>query len=244
MHYLHQNRILHRDLKPQNILLNEGTIKICDFGVSKQIKTKKEIMYDQCGTPSYIAPEILIGQGYEGPPVDIWSSGVVLYAMLSGMVPFKATDMNDLHKLITKGEFAKIENISSSANDLLKGILEVDPKQRLSTDDILNHPWMIIDDEENGTNQRMELFGNAEKILLAKSDIDYRKADKENLLENFTLKNLETKNDIHCKNIATKSHILAPYNSSLKSSFSDNYLYDLEVNNLFSNTMSSDFRIK
>lgn len=74
----------------------------------------------------------------------------------------------------------------------------------------------------------MELFSNNEKILLAKSDIDYRVNDKESSLENFTLKNLETKNDIHNKNSATKSAILAPFNSSLKDSLEDNYIFDID----------------
>lgn len=79
----------------------------------------------------------------------------------------------------------------------------------------------------------MELFANAEKLLLAKSDIDYRKADKENILENFTLKNLETKNDLLNKNVITRSNILAPFNSSLKNSLKEDYFYDIPMENNF-----------
>ncbi len=114
-------------------------------------------MYDQCGTPAYIAPEILKGAGYEGPPVDFWSAGVVLYAMLSGTVPFKANDMNELHRIICKGEYTEIEGLSKEVVDLLHGILEVDPKKRLTSDDILNHPWMY-DADENGTDLKSKLF--------------------------------------------------------------------------------------
>lgn len=236
LEFTHQQNIIHRDIKLDNILLDiHGNIKICDFGVSKYIKTKKEIMYDQCGTPAYIAPEILKGQGYEGQPVDIWSSGVVLYAMLSGMVPFKAVDMNDLQKLITKGEYSEIEGVSSMCNELISQILEVDPKKRITCEEIINHPWMRIDFEENGTNNKMELFRSAEKNLLGKSDVDYRKISDDMVLENFTIKNLETKNDIHSKNVVTKSNILAPYNSSLKDSLPDSYLYDIETNNFLVN---------
>ncbi len=77
----------------------------------------------------------------------------------------------------------------------------------------------------------MELFANAEKILLSKSDIDYRKADKDNIIENFTLKNLETKNDLLNKNVITRSNILAPFNSSLKKSLADSYLFDIPYDN-------------
>lgn len=87
---------MHRDIKLDNILLtSEGKVKICDFGVSKLVKPG-DIMMEQCGTPAYIAPEIFEGQGYQGYVSDIWSAGVVLYAMLYGTVPFKASNMSDL----------------------------------------------------------------------------------------------------------------------------------------------------
>lgn len=94
--YCHSKSILHRDIKLDNILLDSnGEVKICDFGVSKIVK-KDEIITEQCGTPAYIAPEILRDRGYTGFAVDIWSAGVVLYAMLFGTVPFKAGNMSDL----------------------------------------------------------------------------------------------------------------------------------------------------
>lgn len=94
--YCHSKRILHRDIKLDNILLTiEGVVKICDFGVSKIVK-QGERMTEQCGTPAYIAPEILVDKGYEGFTIDIWSAGVVLFAMLYGTVPFKANNMTEL----------------------------------------------------------------------------------------------------------------------------------------------------
>ena len=88
---------MHRDIKLDNLLLDaDGIVKICDFGVSKQLKDK-EIMSEQCGTPAYIAPEIIKGKGYTGFGVDCWSLGVCLYAMLFGTVPFKANNMSELH---------------------------------------------------------------------------------------------------------------------------------------------------
>ena len=94
--YCHSKSILHRDIKLDNILLSSnGEVKICDFGVSKAVK-RGEMMTEQCGTPAYIAPEILADRGYEGFAVDIWSAGVVLYAMLYGVVPFRANNMSEL----------------------------------------------------------------------------------------------------------------------------------------------------
>ena len=95
--YLHENGVAHRDIKLDNILLDgHGNIKIGDFGVSKKIE-ENEILTEQCGTPAYIAPEIVQDLGYKGFPVDIWSAGICLYAMLYGNVPFKANQIGDLN---------------------------------------------------------------------------------------------------------------------------------------------------
>lgn len=98
LQYCHAKRIVHRDIKLDNLLLDEdGSVKLCDFGVSKHLKDANEVMTEQCGTPAYIAPEILKDKGYRGFGVDIWSLGVCLYAMLYGTVPFKANNMSELH---------------------------------------------------------------------------------------------------------------------------------------------------
>jgi len=118
--YCHSKAILHRDIKLDNILLAwNGEIKICDFGVSKTVK-RGEKMTEQCGTPAYIAPEILLDRGYEGFSIDIWSAGVVLYAMLYGTVPFKANNMSELQKIIIKAKFTLQDGISKDAQNLLK----------------------------------------------------------------------------------------------------------------------------
>ena len=116
-------------------------MKIADFGVSKLVKPG-EIMREQSGTPAYIAPEILKDQGYTGFKADIWSTGVVLYAMLFGTVPFKASDMKELHKMIIKGKYTLKEEISPDAKDLMRSMLETDPKKRISIHKILQHPWL------------------------------------------------------------------------------------------------------
>lgn len=142
LRYCHSRGILHRDIKLDNILLtSEGDIKICDFGVSKLVKPG-EIMTEQCGTPAYIAPEIFENKGYEGYASDVWSAGVVLYAMLYGTVPFKASNMSELQKQIIKVQTTFKDEISSEAISLLKSILERDPSKRLSIPEILRHPWM------------------------------------------------------------------------------------------------------
>jgi 5'-AMP-activated protein kinase catalytic alpha subunit len=140
--YIHSRSVVHRDIKLDNILIDlSGNIKICDFGVSRQIK-KGEIIKHQCGTPAYIAPEILRNEGYEGFGVDVWSAGVVLYAMLSGTVPFKANNMNELHELIMCGNFNSIKDISDEAMSLINSMLEVNPSKRLTVEQILSHKWL------------------------------------------------------------------------------------------------------
>jgi serine/threonine protein kinase len=98
-------------------------------------------MTEQCGTPAYIAPEILKDKGYTFS-VDIWSAGVVLFAMLYGTVPFKANNMEELHKLIVKGKYALKDDISIEARNLLRGLLEVNPEKRLTIKQIYRHKWL------------------------------------------------------------------------------------------------------
>ena len=237
--HIHDNGIIHRDIKLDNILLDlDNNIKICDFGVSRKINLG-EILFEQCGTPAYIAPEILINKGYEGFGVDIWSAGVVLYAMLSGTVPFKGNNIKELHDLIINGKYKEVKGISKDAEDLLKKILEVDPKKRIKIEDILNHPWLIDLDFNFWKNQN--LFTNAEYILLAKSNVDYRNiAFKDDMIENFNIRNLDTLEENINKNINTKSLILAPFNTSVSeneendSDTYDDYNYNknmIDINN-------------
>ena len=107
-------------------------------------------MTEQCGTPAYIAPEILRDRGYDGFGVDIWSAGVVLFALVYGTVPFKASNMSDLHKLIIKGKYTLKSDVSEDVRDLLRRMLEPDPRRRLSIPEILCHKW-FADYDPNGT---------------------------------------------------------------------------------------------
>ena len=145
--HCHCRSVLHRDIKLDNILLdNEGEIKICDFGVSRVIKRGQRIT-EQCGTPAYIAPEIISDSGYEGYAADVWSLGVLLYAMVCGTVPFKAQNMHDLHQIITNGSFEyppQVEDlISQEVKDLINQMLILDPKDRITIPEILSHHWVV-----------------------------------------------------------------------------------------------------
>ena len=213
LHYIHSHGIVHRDIKLDNILIDlNNIVKICDFGVSKKL-SKGTIMKEQCGTPAYMAPELLKGKGYEGCGVDLWSVGVVLYAMLSGTVPFKGNDIKELHTAIMKGTYKQIEDISQEATHLVRALLEVDPRKRITIEQVLYHPWLV--NVDISLFKSYNLFTNAEKVLLAKSNVDYRDAsNRDDMIENFCILNIDTKEEKEKKNNNDKSIILAPYNSS------------------------------
>lgn len=140
--YLHTENIAHRDIKLENVLFTESRdIKLIDFGFSTISKpgTKMKIF---CGTPSYMAPEIVLRTEYEGPPVDLWSAGVLLFACLCGQFPFRAQSYPDLYRRIARGSFAVSDDVSMSAKDLIRSLLCVDPAGRPSPSAVLKHPWL------------------------------------------------------------------------------------------------------
>ena len=151
--YLHKIKYIHRDIKPENILINEDTkeLIIVDFGLCNSYSnSNKDLLTSACGSPSYAAPEMLNGEKYRGPPVDIWSCGIVLYAMLCGYLPFEDEDNNNdaLYDKICEGKFEIPNYISEKARDLLNKILTTDPKKRLTIYQIKNHPWFSIYDNK------------------------------------------------------------------------------------------------
>jgi len=154
--HIHSRGVLHRDIKLDNILLDEdGSVKICDFGISKVI-VKSDIIKEQCGTPAYIAPEIITNEGYQGFYADHWSLGVLLYAMLCGTIPYKAESISELLKIIRLSPLTFSASISDNAKNLIKGLLTINPYERLSIPEILSHPWLIDEDLKSmGENEPM-----------------------------------------------------------------------------------------
>eukprot|EP01083_Nonionella_stella_P018957 52749_1 len=158
LQHLHDNGIIHRDIKPENILFGiDGTIKLTDFGLahfyndkmfSEDTKQSYEdtIVYTSCGTPHYVAPEVLANKGYNNK-ADIWSLGVILYILLVGYQPFAGNSVNDVYRLIANGDYnfnsKRWENVSESAKNLIKCLLEVDVNKRYSAKDIKFHPFII-----------------------------------------------------------------------------------------------------
>lgn len=139
--YCHSFNICHRDLKPENLLLDKKTesIKIADFGMAA-LELPNKLLETSCGSPHYASPEIVMGKAYHGAPSDVWSCGIILFALLTGHLPFNDNNIKKLLLKVQAGRFQMPQNISNEAKDLISKILVVDPEKRIQTTDILCHP--------------------------------------------------------------------------------------------------------
>ncbi|PKA60441.1 CBL-interacting protein kinase 9 [Apostasia shenzhenica] len=142
--YCHSRGVYHRDLKPENLLLDSfGTLKVSDFGLSafsQQIKDDG-MLHTACGTPNYVAPEVLNDKGYDGIASDIWSCGVILFVLMAGYLPFDEPNLMALYKKILKADFSCPSWFSSSAKKLIKRILDPNPHTRISIPQMLEDEW-------------------------------------------------------------------------------------------------------
>ncbi|NXX89182.1 DCLK3 kinase, partial [Centropus bengalensis] len=172
--YIHSKHIVHRDLKPENLLVQHNadkstTLKLADFGLAKQV-TKP--IYTVCGTPTYVAPEILAEKGY-GLEVDMWAAGVILYILLCGFPPFRSQDRDqeELFQIIQLGHYEFLspywDNISAAAKDLITRLLIVDPQKRYTARQVLQHPWIRTAGKTNSRNLQREVTINIERHFRA-----------------------------------------------------------------------------
>uniref|UniRef100_A0A0W0FVA4 non-specific serine/threonine protein kinase n=1 Tax=Moniliophthora roreri TaxID=221103 RepID=A0A0W0FVA4_MONRR len=143
--YSHRLKIVHRDLKPENVLLDDDlNVKIADFGLSSEI-SDGDFLTTSCGSPNYAAPEVIRGGVYAGPEIDVWSSGVILYVMLCGRLPFEDDDVQVLFSKISRGEYHMPSYLSPDARSLIQSMLAVDPVKRITIPDIIQHPFFTKD---------------------------------------------------------------------------------------------------
>lgn len=139
--YCHRHMVVHRDLKPENLLLDHNlNVKIADFGLSNMMMDG-EFLRTSCGSPNYASPEIISGRLYAGPEIDIWSCGVILYALLCGTLPFDDEHVPTLFRKIRTGVFPIPDYLNESVVSLLNHMLQVDPIKRATVQDIIQHEW-------------------------------------------------------------------------------------------------------
>ncbi|XP_070519292.1 serine/threonine-protein kinase MARK2 isoform X4 [Cardiocondyla obscurior] len=154
--YCHQKKIIHRDLKAENLLLDsEMNIKIADFGFSNEF-TPGNKLDTFCGSPPYAAPELFQGKKYDGPEVDVWSLGVILYTLVSGSLPFDGSTLRELRERVLRGKYRIPFYMSTDCENLLKKFLVLNPTKRASLENIMKDKWMNTGYEDDELKPYLE----------------------------------------------------------------------------------------
>lgn len=142
--FCHSRGVYHRDLKPENLLLDDdGNLKVTDFGLSAFTEHLKQdgLLHTTCGTPAYVAPEVIGKKGYDGAKADLWSCGVILYVLLAGFLPFQDDNLVSMYRKIYRGDFKCPPWFSSEARRLVTKLLDPNPSTRISVSKIMDSSW-------------------------------------------------------------------------------------------------------
>jgi len=176
LHHLHILKIVHRDLKPENLLYSspkeDAVIKVADFGLARMV-SGTDMMKTACGTPGYVAPEILNNKGYDSSAVDLWSTGVILYILLCGFPPFYEEELPALFDSILHARYdfpsPWWDSVSDGAKQLVKKLLELDPKKRLTAEQTMNDPWVQTagSNELTGAKKQLKKYNASRKLRKA-----------------------------------------------------------------------------
>ncbi|KAK3331006.1 hypothetical protein B0H66DRAFT_84954 [Apodospora peruviana] len=177
LEYCHTFNICHRDLKPENILLKaNGQVKIADFGMAALQQDSAHQLRTACGSPHYAAPELLKHQHYKGSAVDIWSMGVILFAMLAGRLPFDENDINIMLSKAKRAEYTMPTHISREAKDLIRRILVVEPAHRITMKQMWRHAlikkYNYLDNFQMRDGQPQDVLRNADMRPIHENEVD------------------------------------------------------------------------
>ena len=240
LEYLHNLGITHRDLKPENILLtNSKVLKIIDFGLSG-LDPKNELLNTHCGSPCYASPEMVEGKSYKGLPADIWSTGIILYLMLVGHLPFNELTNKKLYTKIRTGKYTIPKELSHEVKDLIKQLLEINPRKRIKISEIKEHPWFNLKNKmfnmHDGIDITKTVIPIDEEIVEEMKEIGFNKMQiRDTILRNLHNNISTTYYLLLGKKIRQKKESVADLFSYVyekymedKNNLMSNYNYDLE----------------
>ena len=194
---MHVNGVSHRDLKPENVLLDkDGNVKLADFGLSNKMKDGN-FLYSSCGSPNYAAPELINGKCYNGAAIDIWSSGVILYTILTGQLPFNEKQANKLYQKIRECKYTIPKTVPEGARDLIIRMLQKNPLDRITIAEIKQHKWFnhklslfqIIDNQRFIYGNRNKFDKDIIKQMTESAKINPEKMNEEQMMELFKQQN-------------------------------------------------------
>jgi len=168
--FCHRHNVCHRDLKPENLLLDDkNDIRVADFGMAS-LQPQGNLLETSCGSPHYACPEVIRGEKYDGRRADVWSCGVILFALLVGALPFDDDNLRNLLEKVKRGQFAIPHFVPPDAQSLLRGMIEVDAEKRMTLQQVLNHKWMMNASgipEPNGMESKMKESGRVGAMAVA-----------------------------------------------------------------------------
>lgn len=189
--HCHSKGVYHRDLKPENLLLDcQGNLKVSDFGLSALPQQGVDLLHTTCGTPNYIAPEVLSNRGYDGAAVDVWSCGVILFVLMSGYLPFDEVDLPTLFSKINAADFSCPFWFSPGAVSLIRKILDPSPDTRIKIKGIKRDPWFrkdylpfrVKDDEQVNLDDIRAVFDDIEGELVSEKSVNSDSSPLEELV--------------------------------------------------------------